>query len=45
MRDFICENCFIRIDGQMYDDSNIIGYSYYCDDCYNQIKSTRTASK
>ena len=45
MRDFICENCFIRVDGQIYDDTNIIDNLYYCNDCYNQIKSIRTASK
>jgi hypothetical protein len=39
MQDFICNNCWIKIDGQFYDDTNIINYLYYCDDCYNQIKS------
>jgi hypothetical protein len=39
MRNFICENCFIKVDGQFYDDTHIIGYSFYCDDCYSEIKS------
>ena len=36
MQDFICNNCWIKVDGQFYDDTNIIDYLYYCDDCYNQ---------
>ena len=35
MQDFICENCFIKVDGQFYEDTNIINNLYYCNDCYN----------
>ena len=38
MRDFICENCFIKVDGQVYDDNNLIDNLYYCNDCYNAVE-------
>ena len=38
MRDFICENCIIKVDGQMYDDNNLIDNLYYCNDCYSDAK-------
>ena len=43
MRDFICENCFIKVDGQMYDDNNIIDNLYYCNDCFNSKNKKYTA--
>ena len=38
MQDFICENCFIKVDGWVYDDNNLIDNLYYCDDCYNAVE-------
>ena len=42
MRDFICENCFIKVDGQFYDDTNIINNLYYCNDCYNSEEKIKS---
>ena len=39
MRDFYCENCFIKVDGWVYDDNNLINNLYYCNECYQEIKS------